>query len=310
MKNEKLKVKNGKCKKNEIKMGYLGRIFLFSLFIIHFSFATACDKKKESGVTVDTTTSTYPAETSEKEYAETPEITADTATPISPPAIVDLFKYDEAKTHFISYNNWFSSRYDFRIWGWSKDGKVAYSYTEFQDGAGWETKYFYILNFIDDEIIWKYSIDDYEGKQMLYTEGEGSAEGPPIDYDSLYRRYMNICKDEGIEFIQAEFKKIPIMHNNKVYNVVVDQNKRNDSDDYGYDTVKNYKIVVETQGKSKVINEDTFSEPVVFDIFSLGYFISPLENRSLIIVGRHIRHWEGTNNDYIFVGCHLDIGFK
>jgi hypothetical protein len=226
------------------------------------------------------------------------------------PAVVDLFKYDEKRAHFIGYNNWFSSRYDFRIWGWSKDGKVAYSYTEFNDGAGWETKYFYILDFIDDKFLWKNSLDDYEGKQMIYTEGEGSAEGPVIDYDELYREFMNVCKNHKIELSQAEFKKLPIMLNNKVYNVIVEQNKRNDSDEYGYDTIESYKIVVETGGKSKLINEGTFSEPTIFDVFSLGYFISPFENRALIVIGRHIRHWEGTNNDYILLGCHLDTGFN
>jgi hypothetical protein len=214
---------------------------------------------------------------------------------ISPTAVIDLFQYDEAKVHFINYNNWFSSRYDFRIWGWSKDGKVAYSYTEFQDGAGWETIKFYILNFIDDEILWSKILNDDEGT---------------LDYDALYREFMTICKNNRIEFIQAEFKKMPVMHNNKTYNVIEEQNKRDDSDDYGYNTIESYKITVETQGKSKVINEDTFSEPAVFDIFPLGYFISPLENRALIVIGRHIRHWEGTNNDYIFAGCHLDIGFR
>jgi hypothetical protein len=226
------------------------------------------------------------------------------------PTVVDLFKYDEKRVHFIGYNNWFSSRYDCRIWGWSRDGKVAYSYTEFQDGAGWETKYFYILNYIDDKVLWKNSLEDYEGKQMIYSEGEGSIEGPVIDYDVLYREFMNICKINGIEFVQAEFKKLPIMHNNRIYNVIEEQNKRDDSDDYGYDTIESYKIVVETQGKSKVINEDTFSYPTVFDIFSLGYFISPFEDRALIVIGRHIRHWEGTNNDYILLGCHLDSGFR
>jgi hypothetical protein len=225
------------------------------------------------------------------------------------PAVVDLFKYDEKRVHFISYNNWFSSRYDFRIWGWSKDGKVAYSYTEFQDGAGWETKKFYILNFIDDEILWNKFLNDYEGMEMIYSEGEGSAEGPPIDYDALYREFMNVCKNNGIELSQGEFKKMPVMHNNKVYNVIEEKNKRNDSDDYGYDTIESYRIVIETGGRSKVINEGTFPEPTVFDIFSLGYFISPFENRALMVIGRHIRHWEGTNNDYILLGCHLDTGF-
>jgi hypothetical protein len=39
----------GKEKKEERKMGYLGCIFLFSLLILHFSFVTACNNKKESG---------------------------------------------------------------------------------------------------------------------------------------------------------------------------------------------------------------------------------------------------------------------
>jgi hypothetical protein len=117
-------------------------------------------------------------------------------------------------------------------------------------------------------------------------------------------------KNRWLVFIQAEFKKLPIKHNNRIYNVIEEQNKRDDSDDYGYDTIESYKIVVDTQGKSKVINEDTFSGPTVFDVFSLGYFISPFENRALIVIGRHIRHWEGTNNDYILLGCHLDSGFR
>jgi hypothetical protein len=116
---------------------------------------------------------------------------------------------------------------------------------------------------------------------MIYTEGEGSVEGPPIDYDALYCEYMNICKNNGIEFVQAEFKRMAVMHNNKVYNVMVEQNKRNDSDDYGYDTIESYNVVVETQGKRKVINEDTFSDPVVFDIFSLGYFFQPLGKQGI-----------------------------
>ncbi|MCL2765147.1 MAG: hypothetical protein FWD40_07725 [Treponema sp.] len=231
------------------------------------------------------------------------------------PLIVDLFQFDEEHEHFISLNYWFSSRNNFRLWGWSRDGKAAYSYADIWDGPGWISTEVYILDLIDNSILWKNSVvDNGEGRRMIYSEGSGyDEEGPAIDYEAFFQGFRNICINNGIEFIQTEFRKLPVIHNNIVYNVIEEINKKEDSH-YGYEEIESYRIIVETQGKRKVINEDGFSETefiqnTIFNVFSLGYFISPFENRALIVIGRHIPHYEATNNDFLLVSCHLDTDF-
>ena len=69
--------------------------------------------------------------------------------------------------------------------------------------------------------------------------------------------------------------------------------------------VDNYRIFVDTDGKRKVVHEANAEEPT-FNIFPLGYFISPFENRALLVMGKHIL------GGYVFtsfVGIDLDSGF-
>jgi len=234
---------------------------------------------------------------------------------VSLPPMIDLFKYDEELEHYISFNYWFSSRNNFRLWGWSRDGKVAYSFADNWDGPGWISTEVYILNINDNKVLWKNSVvDNGEGREMIHSEGKGyDEEGPIIDYEAFFSEFRNICANNRIEFVQTEYKKLPIIHNNRTFNIIKEINKRKNPE-YDYETIENYKIIIEAQGRRKVINEDSFSgsgsnRNIIFNIFSLGYFISPFENRALIIIGRHIYHYEGTNNDFILIGFHLETGF-
>jgi hypothetical protein len=190
------------------------------------------------------------------------------------PPYTDLLKYEEDE-HLFSFSV-------VQMWGWSRNGKVAFSIKKGIDGRGGTITTAFIFNFVDDIILWEESIDSFD---------------EDADYDGFYKEYNNVCIQNGIEFVQVEFEKLPMRHNNQTYNVIVEFDDRdNDSIDC--------RVSVETQGKRKMVQRNSLGG------WPLGYFISPFENRALIAMGRGVRAFEGYDIEFYFIGCHLINGFR
>jgi hypothetical protein len=127
-----------------------------------------------------------------------------------------------------------------------------------------------------------------------------------INYNAFFLEFSNACKANGIELVQAEYRRLPIVHNNRTYEVVLEIGKRElNAWDPDFLVVDNYRIFADTDGKRKIVDEAEDEYPA-YNIFALGYFISPFENRALLVMGKHIL------GGYVwtsFVGCDLDRGF-
>ena len=223
-----------------------------------------------------------------KETGEQVAASGQEAQKITLPPEVNLFQYHD------EYNRSYSG---FRFWGWSKDGKVAYSFEEYE-GRGVYTNV-RIFNFIENETLWEkfigyYSIDN-EGNYLDDDE-------QIIDINAFYREFEGVCRENGIEFVQAEYRQLPIVHNNKTYFVYFDINKIRIIGEYPH--IDNYKIIVETQGERKIIH--SADGHYSLNVFPLGYFLSPFENRVLLVNGRQVPPGYHYN---FFVGFDLDSGF-
>ena len=206
---------------------------------------------------------------------------------ISLPPVINLYQYSEEKYDTYEKN--------FRIWGWSKNGRVAYTYDVFEGGT--KGTYALIFDFVQDKKIWSKS------SEWNDWNGTGDDEGLPPD-EVFYQAFINACIENGIELVQAEYRKLPIVHNNKTYNVIFDINLGPKMEYSGVKFIDNYKIMVETQGKRKIIHSAQGNTS--FNVFPYGYFISPFENRALLVYGSQR---PGGYNPTSFVGCDLDRGF-
>jgi hypothetical protein len=200
------------------------------------------------------------------------------------------------------------SRYSkISIWGWSRDGKVAYSQLYQVDNRGGTGEEVIIFDLINDVVIYEhrnYSIWASEEEQHIF-----------------YEYFKENCLENNIEFVYSELKYIPLVRNNQQYNISIkdiDKNiERRDNRAFS-STVKNYQVIVETQGKNKIIH--TGNNRNSKDVFVCGYFKSPFEDRALIIIGEAIEKSESSDFDgstefyivfnFIFVGCHLAVGFN
>jgi hypothetical protein len=198
---------------------------------------------------------------------------------------------------------------EIKIWGWSKDGKVAYSNYISLEASDLVVIIFDIVN---DTILWKNTLyllaDPYP-----YEEAYNSLDC--TYYSAFINNFRKICVQNGIEFIQAEFKDLPIKHDNQTVNIILEKNEtplssleREDLLIIGgnYD---GYKVIATHQGKKKIIKEKSLTV-YADDVFLCGYFLSPFENRALIVIGEFAHSWEGSDVTYHFAGCHLSAGFR
>jgi hypothetical protein len=210
-------------------------------------------------------------------------------TPSYPPAI-DLFEYND-----ISFKELIDIS-DIRIWGWSRDGKVAYSNDYYTDGYGGYTFMVAIFDLVEDTTVWENSAHYFEE----FDEA----------YNSLMDSFVDMCEQNAVEFTQSDFMELPIKYNNQEVKIIVEETEF-EEDDYMHDpgSISGYKIIAENNGKQKIIKEDAELHTLNI-VFECGYFISPFENRALIIIGVNVRAFEGYELRYILVGCHLSDGFK
>lgn len=175
-------------------------------------------------------------------------------TPSYPPAI-DLLEYKHS-----SYKELIDIS-DIRIWGWSRDGKVAYSNDYYTDGYGGYTFMVAILDLVEDTIVWENSAHYFEE----FDEA----------YNSLIDSSADMCEQNAIEFTQSDFMELPIKYNNQEVKIIVEETEF-EEDDYMHEpgAIQGYKIIAENNGKQKIIEEDAELYTVNL-VFACGYFISP-----------------------------------
>jgi hypothetical protein len=216
------------------------------------------------------------------------------------PPVIDFFQYSDFEPMY-KWSN-------IRIWGWSKDGKAAYSNNKFIDGRGGVITTVIILNLKTDAVLYRNSLDSIDFEDFDdYEERYNNA------YRNFIANYRNICTQNGIEFIQTDFKNLPIKHNARTVNIIIEKiektGTREEWEIERYGKIGSYKVIAKNQRRQKIIHENTFRN-AAFDVIVCGYFISPFEDRALVIVGEYVGVFEGKDVEYVLIGCHLSDGFR
>ena len=176
-----------------------------------------------------------------------------------------------------------------RIWGWSANGKIAYSVEREMAGIGGQIIEFNVFDAVSDELVSNFAIDSYEQDRISITNA---------------LRANNIVEGE------ISFQPFPIRKNNMEYICSI-TNITHQADDYGFfnDNVTKYSVVVTANGKSKTLN--TFAGGgLTRQVYVCGYILSPFENRALVVLAEERFVFEGTELFYVFCGCHLGVGFN
>lgn len=196
--------------------------------------------------------------------------------------------------------NWALLYSDIRIWGWSKDGKIAYH--ENRDGfERGNIEVVTIYDIINDKILSQEFLFDYD----IYNIET---------YQIVINNFIDKCRENQIEFIQTEFLELPVMHNNQTVDIILEKKESSLSDfeldsDNQFGNIEGFKVIAKNQGRQKTICEISLQR-YAYDVFLCGYFLSPFENRALVVVGEYIHIFEGAGVKFSFIGCHLTIGFN
>jgi hypothetical protein len=237
-----------------------------------------------------------------------PETAQDGATTSVPDFIPSPAPPSQNFSEYLDYERRTFS--EIKIWGWSRDGKVAYSNFITLEASDLDVIIFDIIN---DTVLWRNRLDLFNDPHP-HEDGYDWFKGKFYLY--FINDFKNVCVQNGIEFIQTEFKNIPIKHDNQTVNIILEKNEsplssfeRENMAIFG--KYESYKIIATHQGKQKIIKEKSFTGTIYADdVFICGYFLSPFENRALIVIGEFAHSWEGSDVTYTFAGCHLSMGFR
>ena len=196
----------------------------------------------------------------------------------------------------------------YRIWGWSRTGKIAYSTETVMIYKGGIEINFNILDSVTDEIVFSWVIDssDYVG-----SDWDGTIK-------SLYQKnrtaIANAMREHGIVEAPAEFLPLPISRRGNIYIFSVINTMRAKNEWGFYDNsggvIQKFDVTAETGGKRKTIFSFNDPESRTGHAYITGFFMSPYEERALIVIAEEYRGYQEVMLRYTFAGCHLNIGFN
>ena len=176
---------------------------------------------------------------------------------------------------------------EFYLFGWSRDGKIAYADASFYDMRGTHDARFVIMDLVTDKVVWSAYKESEEG---FPTEAFLREKAPEIDAN---------LRAAGIEFSVPQYRKFP-MEGIPVA-VTLDVRRKNDDE-----MEKLISLLASRNGRAKTVVEPF--DAVAEDAFLCGYVQSPFEPRALIVYA-HSFAFEGCNIQYHLAGCHLTAGF-
>ncbi|MDR0447303.1 MAG: hypothetical protein LBH07_01395 [Treponema sp.] len=240
--------------------------------------------------------------------------TADSGALVFPPRI-NFFRYSESSSKSLLYG--FPES---RIWGWSGNGKVAYSTEAFTDGRGGFVIEFIIFDLTSDRKLFELRIDSYDHyNEESDNHNWDSFKNNSAAVEDLYTlfsadilnalRIHNIIAGQKTDFLSLPFRK-----NNMVYNSrIIAVEHRKDESGLGLafdDIVSRYTVLVTADSKRKIIGNFNPVNSMTFHVYVCGYILSPFENRALLILAEEYWGFEGTELAYRLSGCHLGVGFN
>jgi hypothetical protein len=220
------------------------------------------------------------------------------------PAKINLFQYVVPKDAVYDYSHPYNDIYGFpdaRIWGWSANGKIAYSTERSIEGRGGVAVHFLIFDLVTDEIDFEikidsndYDIDDSNENTIIYL------------YNLNRENIVNAINRNKIIDKASIYLPLPAKIKNADYSC--HSNIKYETEPEFYDKIKDYSIIVSRNNKSKIVKTATDVEAL--SVYVCGYLQSPFEDRILIVTAEEKWGFEGSELYYYFVGCHLERGFN
>jgi len=187
-----------------------------------------------------------------------------------------------------------------RIWGWSNNGKAAFS---IKGCINSETSYsieFYIIDLITDNIL--YNIVIYSTSNNNFAVGEDLFNVNKEVFLEAFRKY-NIIQQ------RIDILPLPLRRNNIVYNAQIINIINGESERWNIPSILEYTVLVTANNKSKILRKIIpYYYPV--QLYICGYFLSPFENRIIIVMAEDLGGYLHGGILYEFIGCHLGVGFK
>jgi len=214
------------------------------------------------------------------------------------PPKVNLFQHTMSQRHFheLPYA---------RIWGWSAEGKVAYSVAG-STLAG-QIIDFVILDLVTNNNVFELRMAQYRHHYTIYDETLYSFYAADI----LGALMLNNIINKRTDFLPFPFKANSIEYN--VQLIVEYQKDQMDLGRDNVDVVSGYMVVVTANDRRKIIaNFDALSNVFVsvFSVYVAGYFLSPFESRLLVVVAERLWVHSMWELRYRFIGFNLDIGLN
>lgn len=198
-----------------------------------------------------------------------------------------------------------------RFYGWSRDSKIAYSIENEIPGRGGVLIRYFIQDLITDQILWQLDDDSNDWNETAFSKSK-STEGE-YSFTLQGKKLADALKDHKIETGNYELKKLPIRIIKSAtdrYEVEIETDILETGEKL-YDMLKliDYRIFAhKSNNRSKVILEKT--GVVVENVYACGYYLSPYEERAVVVIGEESYVFEGNGINYEMVGCSLTAGFR
>jgi hypothetical protein len=224
-----------------------------------------------------------------------PDVSSGEMHKLAFPPKINVFRYSKSvsEQHLYGFPN-------VRIWGWSNNGKVAYSIERGVEGRGGQIINFVILDLVTDKTVFQQKMDSEE-----HNEATDEAL-----YNLFASAISNALKTHDIIGQKTEFSLFPFKKDNTSYDCRI-INTEYKKYEFAFDkVVTKYSVEVTANEKSKIIGNLSPVNTATGHVYVCGYFLSPFQNRALVIVAEEFWGFEGTELMYRFSGCHLGVGFN
>ena len=221
---------------------------------------------------------------------------------LNPPPRIDLFQYSTSASGSLNMHEYPYAR----MWGWSRDGKAAYSIERAVDGRGGRIIDFVILDLITDNIVFELRMDSFDHDDY---DGDYSFEDLFLMYNHLIRDALqsnNIITGQSNEFLSFPFRRNNITYNSQI----IDPGYTDDEYGMFERVVSRYSVLVTADNRRKVVASLIPVSSVTGYTYICGYFLSPFENRIMVVTAEEAWGFEGTRLNFRFNGCHLGVGFN
>ncbi|MDR2870652.1 MAG: hypothetical protein LBV04_09400 [Deferribacteraceae bacterium] len=208
----------------------------------------------------------------------------------------------------------YSSGNEIRIWGWSSDGKLAYSldreiHVPMDFAQNWHYNNFYILDLVDDSYV-----EDIDMSHATdHDDGDGIAAHGSSEYgaeEELRQRKPSIINAMHMFKITrqgAELMPFPATINGVKYEAEL-SNIISQDNDYEQN-VTQYTVNIIADGKRKVLGTfEIDGYDSIDNVHIAGYFYLPSANRIAVVLAEDDGRFGHIS--YVLTGCHLGVGFE